>query len=648
LALGGVPVTPAADFQFRLYDVAAGGAPLAGPVARLNHPVKDGLFTILDLDFGVNVFDGRDLFLDIAVRVPPGAGAYTVLSPRQRLAPTPYALQTRGLFVNTGMDVGIGTTSPTEKVHIAGPDAALLVRRNATSSGALLGGVSGANVVELYNDGDLAYRILETATGLQTDMLNVDTSQVIVDFGSSFADGSGFLELNSRDSGTGIPIVRMDADSDNAANGVFPGLIRVRSSGTGGLGGELDVQNNDGSTTVSILGGASGSGGSITLGNAAAGPEAPVNTIELLGDSADGGYMQMWNAAGNSTVILDSDSGGGAAFFLRNDAGSSRVFLDGDNANAGSMTIYAADGSATVFVDGEAANSGGLVSCRNDTAEETVQVLGDDATDSGRINVYNREGSTNVNTIQLEAQEDSFGTGSRILGRNENGNTTWWIDSQDGGGGAWFTLYEDDGSEALLYSVISKTLSLKNAAGSTTITMNGQTGAKSAVQDTESYGQRLLYCQESTEVWFEDLGSGRLVNGEAYIALDPMFLETVTISEQHPLKVFVTLTDDCNGIFVRKGLDHFVVKELAGGMSHATFDYRAVAKRRGLESVRLEAHAEFDAGEGTTGLIPASVPGMALDATTNADELETGTDETERTAPRSIPAETGDSDGRRD
>ena len=93
---------------------------------------------------------------------------------------------------------------------------------------------------------------------------------------------------------------------------------------------------------------------------------------------------------------------------------------------------------------------------------------------------------------------------------------------------------------------------------------------------------------EATEVWFEDFGSGQLTKGKTRIDLDPIFLQTVTINDQHPMKVFITLTGNANGVYVRKGYDHFIVRELAGGKSNATFDYRIVAKRQGVENVRLE------------------------------------------------------------
>jgi hypothetical protein len=62
-------------------------------------------------------------------------------------------------------------------------------------------------------------------------------------------------------------------------------------------------------------------------------------------------------------------------------------------------------------------------------------------------------------------------------------------------------------------------------------------GAKSASVAT-SKGNQHLYVIESPEIWFEEIGGGQLVNGEARIELDPLFLETVFIDERHPARLY--------------------------------------------------------------------------------------------------------------
>ena len=98
----------------------------------------------------------------------------------------------------------------------------------------------------------------------------------------------------------------------------------------------------------------------------------------------------------------------------------------------------------------------------------------------------------------------------------------------------------------------------------------------------------MLYAMESPEVWFEDFGRGRLAKGSARIDLDPFFLATTVIDAAHPFEVFVTLTAEARGVWVEKGNGFFVVHELDGGTSAATFDWRLVAKRKGVEDWRFE------------------------------------------------------------
>jgi hypothetical protein len=86
----GAPATGSFDFQFKLFDAGAGGAQVGGDVARNGVAVDDGVFTV-GIDFGAAAFDGQARYLEIGVR-PAGNGAFTLLTPRQPITATPYAL----------------------------------------------------------------------------------------------------------------------------------------------------------------------------------------------------------------------------------------------------------------------------------------------------------------------------------------------------------------------------------------------------------------------------------------------------------------------------------------------------------------------------------------------------------------------------
>ncbi len=87
---GGNPANGLYDLQFTIYSTASGGSVVAGPLTNAATAVSNGLFTVT-LDFGAGVFTGADRWLDIAVRTN-GGGAFTTLTPRQALTPTPYAM----------------------------------------------------------------------------------------------------------------------------------------------------------------------------------------------------------------------------------------------------------------------------------------------------------------------------------------------------------------------------------------------------------------------------------------------------------------------------------------------------------------------------------------------------------------------------
>jgi hypothetical protein len=90
----------------------------------------------------------------------------------------------------------------------------------------------------------------------------------------------------------------------------------------------------------------------------------------------------------------------------------------------------------------------------------------------------------------------------------------------------------------------------------------------------------LLSCPEAPENLFEDYGKGKLVNGYAHIDIDPIFAKNVIINNEHPLRVFIQLEGECNGVFVtNKTSNGFDVVELANGKSNVNFMYHIVANR---------------------------------------------------------------------
>ncbi|NIP23179.1 MAG: hypothetical protein GWN67_01900 [Phycisphaerae bacterium] len=87
------------DFQFKLFDNQYTGTQQGSTVDVNDLDVIDGYFTV-ELDFGSDVFDSDAYWLEIDVRPGGTADPFITLSPRQEITPTPYAMQTRGIFVD--------------------------------------------------------------------------------------------------------------------------------------------------------------------------------------------------------------------------------------------------------------------------------------------------------------------------------------------------------------------------------------------------------------------------------------------------------------------------------------------------------------------------------------------------------------------
>ena len=80
------------QFEFKLYDSAAGGSQIGQTIADLPASVTKGIFAVT-LDFGAGGFDGAARYLEISVRQLGSGQSYTKLTPRQPITSTPYAVK---------------------------------------------------------------------------------------------------------------------------------------------------------------------------------------------------------------------------------------------------------------------------------------------------------------------------------------------------------------------------------------------------------------------------------------------------------------------------------------------------------------------------------------------------------------------------
>src|ERR1019366_7647840 len=105
---GANPANGSYDLSFAAYDAVTSGNLIGAIVTNSAVNVSNGLFTTL-VDLG-GIFTGGDLWLEIAVSTN-AADTFSVISPRQRITPTPFAQYANTAGTAAGAAPGTGVTS---------------------------------------------------------------------------------------------------------------------------------------------------------------------------------------------------------------------------------------------------------------------------------------------------------------------------------------------------------------------------------------------------------------------------------------------------------------------------------------------------------------------------------------------------------
>ncbi len=175
LKQGGALANGNFNFSFLLFTAASGGSQVGSTVNLSNVAVSEGLFTV-ELDFGASAFNGSNRWLEVRVN-----GIF--LSPRQPLNGTPYALQTRGLFVNQSESfVGVG-----RDFSITGVEAFGIESPATSSFGGMYINTSGIAGLPFYGyaTGGVAqaFHYYEPSSGLWRLSIGGSTRLVVSDTG---------------------------------------------------------------------------------------------------------------------------------------------------------------------------------------------------------------------------------------------------------------------------------------------------------------------------------------------------------------------------------------------------------------------------------------------------------------------------------
>ena len=165
--------------------------------------------------------------------------------------------------------------------------------------------------------------------------------------------------------------------------------------------------------------------------------------------------------------------------------------------------------------------------------------------DNGAVLGYKSGDSFNARFLVSEVSHP--GTGDNLISwGNYNGNG--------------YTLHN--------FNIVAKSLSVQ--------------GSKNCLQETKSYGARLINAYETAEYFFGDLGFGKInEEGVCYVDIDDVFLECVNTDAQYHVFTQIYIGKITS---IERYRTYFIVK----GEPGTSFSWELKAKRKGYEINRLD------------------------------------------------------------
>lgn len=447
------------------------------------------------------------------------------------------------MIFNMSLECEGGSFTGTHGVFASGASASgtgvIGLGSNITTYSLIASGVGGwfAGNMGLYGKGTAAEGIGVVGVG------NNGSTYYTVTGGSggSFTGNHGLISVGvNATNGTGVVGAGNNggysvyaSGSGGAFTGAYAGVVGYGTDATSGTG-VIGTGNSIAPVTL-----ATGSGGSF-IGNTG---------VYSIGGIATGtGIVGVGNnlAAGGTFA-----NGSGGAF-----TGSSAGSVSWGTIVASGIGVIGAGNNATPVVP--ATGGGGAFTGTG------VGVYGYAKTAANGVGVIGAGNNLSTPTIPASGAGASFiGQVGGVAGyTTTTGNTTTW--------GGYF---QTGGATSYAY------VGYRNGAPWTNYKISGNGSVATIVKNRQ--GERIaLVCPEAPETVFQDFGIGQLVDGRAHITIDPDLAININVSEEHPLKVYITPEGDCNGMYVtNKSVNGFDVVELMGGKSNVAFSWQIVATR---------------------------------------------------------------------
>lgn len=330
LTRNGLPANGPFDFRFVLYDAPVGGNQVGPELTKESVLVTAGEFHVA-LDFGLSSFNGQGRWIEIGVRFPVFVDPYSILSPRQPVNATPYALfalssgaaAAQGPAGPTGPQGPQGPTGPKGDPGVPGPVGPTGPKGEPGSTWAGLSGIPSGFADGI--DNEATYNI---GPGLQ--LLGNNTLGVLFGtggFDNTVARGSHGHAGTTWGSVGSNPALRLEGTGGEGLSATGTGVTAVHARQTANAAGAYAVlgEAEQGSTGVS---GVSASGFGVA-GKSTSG-------IGVVGESTTGAGVQGVNGfkrgkLGTDEAGVVADAGTQTATALQIEKGAIRVKGAGQN-----------------------------------------------------------------------------------------------------------------------------------------------------------------------------------------------------------------------------------------------------------------------------------------------------------------------------
>jgi Chaperone of endosialidase len=266
---GGTAANGNYDLQFALWDSASGGAQIGSTLTLNTVPVSNGVFNV-SLDFGASSFNGASRFLEVSAR-PISGGAFALLSPRQQVTSTPYAVRSASAATADTAANAITAANATQLGGVAASqyvqtsDSRLSDTRPPTAGSANYiqnsTNLQSSTNFNVSGDGTVAGMLSGNVVSAGTQF-NLSGARILSISGSQFAPnsnlfvGTGAGQANTSSAGANT-FVGQNAGQDNTTGGgnTFFGAGAGSGNTSGGgntFVGQLAGSNQNGSVVGSF------------------------------------------------------------------------------------------------------------------------------------------------------------------------------------------------------------------------------------------------------------------------------------------------------------------------------------------------------------------------------------------------------------